>query len=465
MQYQRIAIDVVGRLGPCFTRDAAWVERVAPRPGRPPASGTRSARKPSRGAAWLALTLCVAASAAHAQTVREVIDASDAAAVAVAAQGHPTCDPADGPCFDPFAQGSVFEGCRTPVLDQEACFASAPLATAAMVELAVCMANVRAGFPAPPIATVPIDGNPDIQASAQENMFCGPGGGCGFSSTFEDHMNWVLANGVTSGDCWNWDTTFTGSCPSTCPNSPSASFSDLYQVMNQRDFETAGEVRDYLENVGPVVGTMDIRDGFMAYMSGVYAFIDGAFVRDGHVILIYGFGYDPASGFDYWFAKNSFGEAWGEFGYFRIAIDPAINRHHLDHQGFRAAEGVACTTVCGGICGQFTHSVCKGRGTCQGDGTCTCDAGFGGSLCERTTVCGDGFVDAGEGCDDGSTVDADGCSATCTVESGFICTGEPSVCITAVPAVSKWGLIVITILVLTAGAIVVRRHRSATAEP
>ena len=463
MQYQRIAIDVVGRLGPCFSSDAAWVERVAARPGRPSALGTRSARKPRRGAAWLALTLCVGASAAHAQTVREVIDASDAAAVAVTAQGHPTCDPADGPCFDPFAQGSVFEGCRTPVLDTEACAASAPIATAAMVELAVCMANVRAGFPAPAPQTRV--GNPDIQASAQENMFCGPGSGCASVSKLGAHTTWLVANGVTSGDCWNWEFTFPGGCPSTCPNSPSASFSDRYQVMNQRDFETAGEVRDYLENVGPVVGDMNIRDGFLMYRDGISAFSDGDFIRSGHVILIYGFGYDPALGLDYWFAKNSFGELWGENGYIRIATDPVANGVNIDPQTFRAVEGVACTTVCGGICGQFGHSVCKGRGTCQGDGTCTCDAGFGGSLCERSTVCGDGFVDAGEFCDDGSTVDADGCSATCTVEPGFICTGEPSVCITAVPAVSEWGLIVITILVLTAGAIVVRRHRSATAEP
>jgi len=160
--------------GPRFSGDAALLERFAPRPGRSPALGTRSVRKPRRGAAWLALTLGVAVSATHGQTTTENIDASDAAAVAVVPRTHPTCDPADGPCFDPFAHGSPFEGCRTPVLDQQGCLASAPIATAGMVELAVCMANVRAGFPAPPV--VGTSGNPDIQASAQENMVCGPGG-------------------------------------------------------------------------------------------------------------------------------------------------------------------------------------------------------------------------------------------------------------------------------------------------
>jgi cysteine-rich repeat protein len=32
------------------------------------------------------------------------------------------------------------------------------------------------------------------------------------------------------------------------------------------------------------------------------------------------------------------------------------------------------------------------------------------------TFCGDGNVDAGEACDDGNTVDHDGCSSTCEVE-------------------------------------------------
>lgn len=43
-------------------------------------------------------------------------------------------------------------------------------------------------------------------------------------------------------------------------------------------------------------------------------------------------------------------------------------------------------------------------------------------------VCGNGNVEAGEGCDDGDTTAGDGCSATCAVEDGFTCTGEPSVC-------------------------------------
>src|SRR5262249_5786184 len=43
--------------------------------------------------------------------------------------------------------------------------------------------------------------------------------------------------------------------------------------------------------------------------------------------------------------------------------------------------------------------------------------------------CGDGIVQATEGCDDGDTNDGDGCSHKCTVEQCYTCIGlAPSVC-------------------------------------
>jgi cysteine-rich repeat protein len=58
-----------------------------------------------------------------------------------------------------------------------------------------------------------------------------------------------------------------------------------------------------------------------------------------------------------------------------------------------------------------------------GDAALPPDAGDGG-----TPVCGDRVVGTGETCDDGAQVVGDGCGATCLVEEGFTCAGEPSVC-------------------------------------
>jgi len=61
---------------------------------------------------------------------------------------------------------------------------------------------------------------------------------------------------------------------------------------------------------------------------------------------------------------------------------------------------------------------------------CTIEHGFDctGEPSVCTSNCGDGLVAANEGCDDGNSANDDGCSDGCTVEPGWSCTGEPSVC-------------------------------------
>jgi len=54
--------------------------------------------------------------------------------------------------------------------------------------------------------------------------------------------------------------------------------------------------------------------------------------------------------------------------------------------------------------------------TCGSDGRCR-------------PICGDGVLLTGEGCDDGNDVAADGCSASCALEAGFVCgDAAPTVC-------------------------------------
>jgi cysteine-rich repeat protein len=43
-------------------------------------------------------------------------------------------------------------------------------------------------------------------------------------------------------------------------------------------------------------------------------------------------------------------------------------------------------------------------------------------------VCGDGVVAGGEACDDGNSLDGDGCGRACTVEPCWACAGSPSAC-------------------------------------
>ncbi|XP_070505065.1 digestive cysteine proteinase 1-like [Chironomus tepperi] len=68
---------------------------------------------------------------------------------------------------------------------------------------------------------------------------------------------------------------------------------------------------------GPIMVSIDhLHESFMRYSSGIYYEPDCK-KQNSHAALLIGFGSE--GGEDYWIVKNSFGEKWGEKGYFRIA--------------------------------------------------------------------------------------------------------------------------------------------------
>ncbi len=93
--------------------------------------------------------------------------------------------------------------------------------------------------------------------------------------------------------------------------------------------------------------------------------------------------------------------------------------------------------------GTFSVAAVCGDGSCdlpENDTSCYSDCGScGDGICQSGDEddvscysdcgsCGDGSIAGGEGCDDSNLVAGDGCSATCTIESGYGCVGDPSVC-------------------------------------
>jgi cysteine-rich repeat protein len=98
----------------------------------------------------------------------------------------------------------------------------------------------------------------------------------------------------------------------------------------------------------------------------------------------------------------------------------------------------SCGTKASALCGNGhveNLEACDDGNSTNGDGcsaTCTVETGFhcSGSPSVCASTCGDGIVSALEACDDGNSTNGDGCSATCTVEPGYTCTGAfNSVCV------------------------------------
>ena len=115
-------------------------------------------------------------------------------------------------------------------------------------------------------------------------------------------------------------------------------------------------------------------------------------------------------------------------------------------EGFRCVSttdveggsGIGGLDMCVPICGDgkripwIPSDQCDDNNTMSGDGcsaNCTIEAGYqcsGGSLTAIdacVSICGDGLRVGTEGCDDGNRLSLDGCDANCAVEDGFTCSG------------------------------------------
>ena len=79
------------------------------------------------------------------------------------------------------------------------------------------------------------------------------------------------------------------------------------------------EVKEFLYETGPLAIALNA-DPLQTYTGGVLDLTSTKCPSSGinHAVTLVGYGYDSATGLDYWIVKNSWGTSWGEDGYFRI---------------------------------------------------------------------------------------------------------------------------------------------------
>ena len=77
---------------------------------------------------------------------------------------------------------------------------------------------------------------------------------------------------------------------------------------------------------GPIAVGFEVLDDFRYYKEGIYRHTGlmsrinnvTGFEETNHAVLIVGYGHCDKHNLDYWIVKNSWGDQWGEDGYFRI---------------------------------------------------------------------------------------------------------------------------------------------------
>lgn len=88
----------------------------------------------------------------------------------------------------------------------------------------------------------------------------------------------------------------------------------VVKISAWQEIGTAASMKDWLVSRGPLAACFTVYDDFFAYKSGVYRHVSGN-VAGGHCVCCVG--YDDVA--RCWICKNSWGDTWGDKGFFRIA--------------------------------------------------------------------------------------------------------------------------------------------------
>ncbi|KAJ8709054.1 hypothetical protein PYW07_008880 [Mythimna separata] len=124
--------------------------------------------------------------------------------------------------------------------------------------------------------------------------------------------------GLVTQECkpYNIDDLIKNKCETKCVNTDVEYNEDkhyaekVYRISNNSD-----EIKAELVKNGPIQAAFTVFGDFTEYKSGIYIHTHGYEVGRHSVRII---GYGVEDGKDYWLVANSWGEIWGEHGFFKI---------------------------------------------------------------------------------------------------------------------------------------------------
>lgn len=113
-------------------------------------------------------------------------------------------------------------------------------------------------------------------------------------------------------------------------------------VESHNNFPSESWIMQEVYDNGPVAVSMDLYTDFYSFSgSGIYEHITGSLLG-GKTMLIVGWGNE---GTPYWIVKNSWGENWGDDGFFRIARNSSHANCNFAEWAYTANTGMPATGV------------------------------------------------------------------------------------------------------------------------
>jgi C1A family cysteine protease len=152
------------------------------------------------------------------------------------------------------------------------------------------------------------ENNPELLIDLSErDFFSCSGGSCSSGNTMDAVLNYARDIGVCLEECCPYDALDHSCGEGRCDNW----WTNGKKLLSWAEITDIKEMKSIL-NTTPLVGTMEVHQSFMNYVSGVYHSLGLADpVLGGHCIAVVG--YDDELGA--WLIRNSWGTNWGMSGY------------------------------------------------------------------------------------------------------------------------------------------------------
>jgi len=216
----------------------------------------------------------------------------------MAMAGAPTAYPPEFDWRQALASGGRPAGDYvTPIRDQGQCGSCVSFGSVAALESAELIKN-----------NTPAN---DLDLSEAFLFFCHKGvagGNCDVGWNVNTAMTSLQGTGTVDEECFPY-TDHQQAC-----NSCSDWVNRLKKIKAWHTITATSGMKNWIANYGPLVTCFTVYQDFDAYSTGVYHHVSGA-ARGGHCVCC--IGYDDKV--QAWICKNSWGNGWGEKGFFYIA--------------------------------------------------------------------------------------------------------------------------------------------------
>jgi len=114
---------------------------------------------------------------------------------------------------------------------------------------------------------------------------------------------------------------------------------------------SADAIKNALVTYGPLSTMYQVYSDFLSYKSGIYSYVTGSYLGN-HCVLIVG--YDDVN--QCFIVKNSWGNGWGEAGYFRIAYSQCSNGVNFGMYTIAYSPAITCTYAISPTSQSFTSA-------------------------------------------------------------------------------------------------------------